>query len=80
MSPQQSNIPPVSNPNVDVAELLRYMMGDTGDLQELMGGFRIRIYHAKAFPWDQVLRALLFRDFRVSVTRHKADIFIEAAV
>jgi hypothetical protein len=80
MATQQSNIPPVTNPNVDVAELLRFMMGDTGDLQEFMGGFRIRIYHAKAFPWDQVLRALLFRDFRVSVARHKADIFIEASV
>jgi hypothetical protein len=55
-------------------------MGDTGDVQELMGGFRIRIHHAKAFPWDQVLRALLYRDFRVTVTRHKADITIEAAI
>jgi len=79
MPPQQPNIPPVTNPTVDVAELLRYMMGDTGDLQELMGGFRIKIFHAKAFPWDQVLRALLYRDFRVSLTRHKADIFIEAS-
>ena len=80
MSRQQSNVPPVTNPGVDVAELLRFTMGDTGDLQERMGGFRIKIYHARAFPWDQVLRALLYRDFRVSVTRNKADIFIEAAV
>ena len=80
MSRQQSNVPPVTNPGVDVAELLRFTMGDTGDVQELMGGFRIKIYHARAFPWDQVLRALLYRDFRVSVTRNKADIFIEAAV
>ena len=80
MSRQQSNVPPVTNPGVDVAELLRFTMGDTGDVQELMGGFRIKIYHAKAFPWDQVLRALLYRDFRVSVTRHKADITIEAAI
>jgi hypothetical protein len=76
----EPKVPPVTNPTVDVAELLRYMMGDTGDLQELMGGFRIKIYHAKAFPWDQVLRALLYRDFRVSVIRQKADILIEAAI
>ena len=76
----QPHIPPVTNPNVDVAELLRYTMGDTGDVQEFMGGFRIKIYHAKAFPWDQIVRALLYRDFRVSVIRHKADILIEARV
>jgi hypothetical protein len=80
MAAPSNNIPPVTNPTVDVAELLRYTMGDTGDLQELMSGFRIKVYHAKAFPWDQVLRALLYRDFRVSVTRNKADILIEAAI
>jgi len=76
----ERKIPPVTNPGVDVAELLRYTMGDTGDLQEVMGGFRIRVHHAKGFPWAEVFRALLYRDFRVTVTHHKADIQIEAAV
>ncbi|HEX4055779.1 MAG TPA: hypothetical protein VHX86_16060 [Tepidisphaeraceae bacterium] len=69
----------VMNPGVDVAESLRYMMGDTGDLQESMGGFRIKIYHVRAFPWGEVFKALLYRDFKVYVTRHKAELYIEAA-
>lgn len=76
----QPKVPPVTNPGVDVAESLRYLMGDTGDLQESMGGFRIKIYHTRAFPWGEVFKALLYRDFRVHVTRHKADLLIEAAV
>ena len=66
------------NPGIDVAETLRYVMGDTGDLQETMGGFRIRIYHTRAFPWDEVFKTLVYRDFKVYVSRHKADLFIEA--
>jgi hypothetical protein len=66
-------------PGVDVAESLRYMMGDTGDLQESMGGFRIKIYHVRAFPWGEIFKTLLYRDFKVYVTRHKADLYIEAA-
>jgi hypothetical protein len=74
-----NKVPPVTNPNVDIGESLSYLMGDTGGLQESMGGFKIKIYHAKAFPWGEVFKALLYRDFRVYVTRHKADIFIEAS-
>ncbi len=70
---------PFVNPGVDVVESLRHIMGDTGDLQESMGGFRIRVYHVRAFPWGEVCKALLYRDFKVYVTRHKADLFIEAA-
>jgi len=70
--------PPVTNPSVDLGELLSYMMGDTGGLQEVMGGFKIKVYHMQAFPWAEVFKALLYRDFQVYVTRHKADIFVEA--
>ena len=75
----EKNSPPVENPAVDVAEMLRYMMGDTGDLQESMGGFRIRIFHIRAFPWGEVCKTLVFHDFKVYVTRHKAELFIEAS-
>jgi hypothetical protein len=71
-------VPPVTNPSLDVGQALSYLMGDTGGLQEQLGGFRIKVYHAKAFPWGEVFKMLLYRDFRVYVTRHKADIFIEA--
>ncbi len=70
--------PPVINPSVDVAQELSFLIGDTGALQEAMGGYRIKVYHTRAFPWDEVFKVLLYRDFRVFVTRHKADFFIEA--
>ena len=70
--------PPVLNPTVDVADELKFVMGDTGGLNEVMGGYRIKVYHTRAFPWDEVFKLLLYRDFKVYVTRHKADIYIEA--
>ena len=70
--------PPVINPSMDVGEQLRFLMGTTGLLQEHMGGFKIKIYHTKGFPWEEVLKTLVYRDFKIYVTRHKADMFIEA--
>jgi hypothetical protein len=64
----EHKVAPVTNPNVDVGEILGYLVADTGVVQESMGGF----------PWDDVFKALLYRDFRVHLSRHKADIFIEA--
>ena len=29
--------------------------------------------------WDELFKALLYRDFKVSITRQKADLYIEAA-
>lgn len=73
-------VPPVINPGVDVAEQLRYLIGETGQLDDAMGSFRIKIFHSRMFPWDDVFKTLLYRDFQVWVTRHKADLFIEAKV
>lgn len=70
--------PPVRNPTVDVGEELAWLIGETGGLQETLGGYKIKVFHTRAFPWDEVFKALLFRDFKVYVTRHKADLFIEA--
>ncbi len=69
---------PVMAPEVDVAESLRYLMGDTGELLEAMGGFRIKVFHSGAFPFAAVFKMLLYRDFKVYVTSHKADILIES--
>ena len=74
----KDKIPPVINPGVDVADELTYLIADTGGLEEVMGGYRIKVYHTRAFPWDDVFKVLLFRDFKVYVSRHKADLFIEA--
>jgi hypothetical protein len=62
----------------DIEQQLIYLMGDTGGLQSVMGAFRIKVYHTRAFPWDDVFKLLLYRDFKVDVTHHKADLFIEA--
>jgi hypothetical protein len=78
MEPRKT--PPVTNPNVDVGELLIYLVGETAGVQSSMGGFRIKVYHTRAFPWDDVFKALLYRDFKVFVSRHKADLYIEAMV
>jgi hypothetical protein len=69
---------PIVQTTTDVAEELRFLMGDMGGLNETMGGYRIKVYHTRAFPWDEVFKLLLFRGFRVYVTNHKADIYIEA--
>jgi hypothetical protein len=74
----QSKVPPVTNPTVDIGEILAYLVGETGIVQESMGGFKIKVFHTRGFPWDDVFKALLYRDFRVYLTRHKADIMIEA--
>ena len=75
----QQNPSPDASVTEDLGQSLAYLMGDTGALQESLGGFKIKIYHTRAFPWGEVVKALLYRDFRVSLTRHKADIFIEAS-
>ena len=74
----KDRIPPVINPGVDVGDELNFLIADTGGLEELMGGYRIKVFHTRAFPWDEVFKVLLLRDFKVYVTRHKADIYIEA--
>ena len=70
--------PPVTNPTVDVGDALAWLIGETGGVEPMMGGYRIAVYHTRAFPWDDVFKTLLFRDFKVYVNRRKADLFIEA--
>jgi len=74
----RKKIPPVINPTIDLSEELAFLIGDTGSVHDFMSGYKIKIYHTRAFPWDEVFKALLFRDFKVYVTNHKADLFIEA--
>lgn len=73
-------IPPVVNPTTDLSALLLTIIGETGTVQDLAGGFRIAVMHANSFPWDEIFKELLYRDFKVAVTKYKADLFIEAAV
>lgn len=65
---------------MDLGESLAYLMGDTGGIQEVMGGFRIKIYHVRGFPWSDVCKMLVFAGFKVYVTHVKADLYIEASL
>jgi hypothetical protein len=71
-------IPPVINPTIDLSEELSFLVGDTGSVSDFMSGYKIKVFHTRAFPWDEVFKALLFRDFKVYVSNHKADLYIEA--
>jgi hypothetical protein len=75
-----AKIPPIINPQEDVAVELERLIRETGTLHDHMGAFRIQVHHTGAFPWDAVFKALLYRDFLVSVSRHKADLFIDAKI
>jgi len=72
--------PPLIFADVDVQDVLIFLVGETGEVIHSMGGFKIRIFHTRAFPWDDVLKTLVYHDFKVFVTRHKADLIIEASI
>ena len=75
----QASIPPVTNPDADMGDQLRYLMGETGELIESgAAAYKLKIFHTRAFPWDDVFKHLLYRGYKVSVSSHKADLFIEA--
>lgn len=74
-----SPIPPVSNPEAEVVDQLTYLMGETGGIVESsVTTYKLKVYHTRAFPWDDVFKNLLYRGYKVAVTSHKADLFIEA--
>ena len=74
-----NKLPPVTTARVDIGTVLAELCVGTGVVQAQGGGFRIKVFHARAFPWDEIFKQLLYRDFRVYVTHHKADLFIEAS-
>jgi hypothetical protein len=74
-----AKLPAVVNPDADLAGHLNYLMADTATLEDSPDGYRIKIFHSRGFPWEDVFKALLYRGFAVRITNHKADLFIEAA-
>lgn len=70
--------PAVINPDADLHGHLTYLVGETGTVEEADGGYRIKVFHSRAFPWEDIFKALLYRGFTVRMTNHKADLFIEA--
>lgn len=72
------NLPPVMTAHIDLSTVLGELVKHTGTVQESYGGFKIKVFHTRAFPWAEVFKELLYRNFRVDVGRHKADLYIEA--
>ena len=71
-------LPPVATAKLDLSLVLSELVWQSGTVQESYGGFRIKVLHSRAFPWAEVFKELLYRGFRIDVTRNKADFFIEA--
>ena len=72
--------PLVIDPDVEIGIVIRDIVGHMGAVVEEGGVFKIKIHHGGAFPWDELFKALLYRDCKVSITRKKADLYIEAIV
>ena len=71
-------MPLVIDPDVEIGIVIRDIVGHMGAVEITGGAFRIKVHHGGSFPWDALFKALLYRDYKVTLTRHKADIFIEA--
>ena len=70
--------PPVIDPHTPVADAIRQIVQEIGDVEESAGSLRIRVFHDGSFPWPDVFKALLYRGMKVTVTSKKADLCIEA--
>lgn len=68
----------VINPDADLPGHLNYLISDTATLEESGSSLKIKIFHSRAFPWEDVFKALLFRGYAVKITNIKADLFIDA--
>ena len=73
----EKRTPPVADPTANIEKELHRIVGDMGIVEETNGAFRVKVAHSRAFPWDDVFKALLYRDFKVEVSKQKADLIIE---
>lgn len=72
--------PLVTDPDVEIGIVIRDIVGHMGAVEQDGGSFKIKVHHGGSFPWDILFKALLYRDYKVAITRLKAEIFIEAMV
>jgi hypothetical protein len=71
--------PPVISPTADIAPKLEFLIRETGGMEDApAGAFKVKVFHTAAFPWEEVFKLLLYRGYKVNVTAHKADLFVEA--
>ena len=73
----EKRTPPVADPMANIEKELTRIVGDMGVVEEASGALRVKVAHSRAFPWDDVFKQLLYRDYKVEVTKHKADLIIE---
>jgi len=73
----EKRTPPVADPAANIEKEISRIVGEMGNIEESEGALRIKVAHSRAFPWDDVFKQLLYRDYRVEVTKHKADLIIE---
>jgi len=74
----ENNVPATPQGAADIAQELARLIGDTGNLQNVMGAFRVRVAKPAAFPWEQVFRVLLLHGFSVGIACPEANLVIEA--
>jgi len=72
--------PLVTDPDVEIGIVIRDIVGHMGAVEQNGDSFKIKVHHGGSFPWDVLFKALLYRDYKVAITRQKAEIFIEATV
>ena len=65
-------------PTANVEKELTRIVGDMGFDEQASDAYRIKVAHSRAYPWDDVFKQLLYRDYKVEITNHKADLIIEA--
>lgn len=70
----------VIDPDVEIGIVVRDIVGHMGAVEQTDNGFKIKVHHGGSFPWDELFKALLYRDYKVSITRKKAELFIEAGM
>ena len=70
---------PVIDPDVEIGIVVRDIVGHMGAVEQLESGFKIKVHHGGSFPWHELFKALLYRDYQVAVTRKKAELFVEAS-
>jgi hypothetical protein len=73
----EKRTPPVADPTANIEKEINRIVGDMGVVEESNGALRVKVAHSRAFPWDDVFKQLLYRDYKVEVTKHKADLIIE---
>jgi hypothetical protein len=73
------NASPEPSSELSLIHQLQLLVSETAGIESTPTGLRLKIFHMRAFPWDDVAKTLLYRNYTVLIVRKKADFFIEAS-